>query len=318
MRLALFPRRAFGPAVLFLLSGCGLLPLRFEAPAAPVELSDTPFFAQTEQHCGPAALATVLAARGVAVTPAQLAPLMYTPGREGSLQAELIAALRRHDHLPLRLAPTPEALVQALHAGSPVLVLQNLGLARWPAWHYAVVVGYEPDGARFLLRSGTEPRKRERARSFVASWDRAQRWALVAAAPHAVPSFATVEHWLAAAAPFESLGRLTVAETAYRAAIARWPDSALAWQALANVRYAANDPAEAERALGEALRLEPDSVPARNNLANLLLERGCPRAARAQIKALATIPESLRPAIENTRRLIDAATTGDAADCPAG
>lgn len=311
-------RRALWPAVLFGLAGCGLIPLRLDAPAEPVELRDTPFFAQTEYHCGPAALATVLAAQGLAVTPEQLAPLIYTPGREGSLQAEMIAATRRHERLPLRIAAQPETLVAALHAKYPVLVLQNLGLSRWPAWHYAVVVGYEPDGAHFLLRSGTERRKRERARSFVGSWDRAQRWALVAAAPEVVPSFATVEHWLAAAAPFESLGKLAVAETAYRAAIARWPDSALAWQALANVRYAANDKPEAERALGEALRLAPESVPARNNLANLLLERGCPRAARAQIDALTAVPEPLRAAVENTRRLIDAVTATDAADCPAG
>lgn len=309
-------RRALWPAVLFGLAGCGLVPLRIEAPAEPVELRDTPFFAQTEHHCGPAALATVLAAQGIAVTPEQLAPLIYTPGREGSLQAEMIAALRRYGRLPLRIAAQPEALIDALHAAYPVLVLQNLGLSRWPTWHYAVVVGYEPDGARFLLRSGTESRRQERARRFVGSWDRAQRWALVAATPDQVPSFATVEHWLAAAAPFESLGKRDVAETAYRAALVRWPDSALAWQALANVRYAANDKPEAERALREALRLAPDSVPARNNLANLLVERGCPRAARAQIEVLSEVPERFRAAVESTQRLIDAGAAADATGCP--
>lgn len=318
MRVTRHLRRALvGPAVLFLLSGCGLVPLRVEAPPQAVELRDTPFFAQTEYHCGPAALATLLGAQGLSVTPEQLAPLIYTPGREGSFQAEMIAATRRHDRLPLRVEGQPEALVEALHAGYPVLVLQNLGLARWPAWHYAVAVGYEPQAARFVLRSGTELRATPRERSFVDSWSRAERWAFVAAQPDRVPPFASVERWLAAAAPFESLGKLAVAETAYRAALSRWPESALAWQAFANARYAAKDARGAEDALREAVRLDPQSAAARNNLASLLLARGCVRAAREQVGALmaTTIPEALRAAIEDTRRDVEVALNAKSASC---
>lgn len=309
-------RRALWPAVLFLLCGCGLVPLRIDAPGPDVELTQTPFFAQTEHHCGPAALATLLAAQGLAATPEGLTPLIYVPGRKGSLQAEMVAATRRFERLPLRIGGTPEALVEALRENHPVLVLQNLGLERWPAWHYAVVVGFESEAARLLLRSGTEQRARVRMRSFVASWERADRWALVAAAPDAVPSFATVDSWLAAAAPFESLGKLAIAETAYRAALRRWPDSALAWQALANVRYAAKDRVEAEQALSEAVRLAPQSAAARNNLANLLLERGCARAALAQLDALDVVPEGFLAAVTSTRESIEAATAPEAPSCP--
>ncbi|MGQ0530904.1 MAG: PA2778 family cysteine peptidase [Panacagrimonas sp.] len=301
---------------MFGLSGCGLIPLRLDTPTESVELRDTPFFAQTEYHCGPAALATVLGAQGRSVTPDQLVPLIYTPGREGSLQAEMIAATRRHERLPLRVEARPEALVAALHAGYPVLVLQNLGLARWPTWHYAVVVGYEPQGSRFVLRSGTEPRATPRARSFVDSWSRAERWGFVAAQPDTVPPFATVENWLAAAAPFESRGKLDIAEVAYRAALTRWPESALAWQAFANARYAAKDARGAEDALREAVRLAPQSAAARNNLASLLLARGCVRAARGQLDALTTIPDALRAAIEDTLRGVEAAPGTELAGCP--
>lgn len=309
-------RRATGPAVLFLLSGCGLLPLHLDVPAEAVELRDTPFFAQTEHHCGPAALATVLGARGLPVTPGQLAPLIYTPGRQGSLQAEMIAATRRHDLLPLRIEGRPEVLIAALHAGYPVLVLQNLGLSPWPAWHYAVVVGYEPRASRFALRSGTERRATPRARSFDDSWSRAERWGFVAAQPDRVPPFATVENWIAAAAPFESLGKRAIAENAYRAALARWPESALAWQAYANVRYAANDRRGAEDALRRAVRLQPQSAAARNNLASLLLARGCARAAREQLDALTNVPDGLRAAVEDTRREAGAAVDAEDAVCP--
>ena len=42
-----------------------------------LELRDTPFFPQEEYQCGPAALATVLAASGVAVSPDDLTGKVY-------------------------------------------------------------------------------------------------------------------------------------------------------------------------------------------------------------------------------------------------
>jgi hypothetical protein len=57
-----------------------------------VELTDTPFFPQREYQCGPAALATVLAASEVSVTADALVPEVFLPGRQGSLQSELLAA----------------------------------------------------------------------------------------------------------------------------------------------------------------------------------------------------------------------------------
>lgn len=311
------PGRSLGLAAFVLLAACAVAPpAAFRAPGQAIELAQTPYFAQTEYHCGPAALATVLAAEGLSVTPDALSPLIYLPGRKGSLQAEIVAAARAFDRLPLRLGPDPEDLIAALKAGKPVLVLQNLGLRSWPIWHYAVLIGYEPEHARFLLRSGATRRQTMGAARFLASWDRADNWALVLAAADAVPDFARPGSWLAAAAPFESLGRIGTADRAYRAAVQRWPDSALAWQALANARYAQADRPGAEAALRRAIELDPRAVAARNNLADLLLQRGCPRAARAQLEAVGEIPEPLRKAVMETRAAVDATTAVDAADCP--
>lgn len=280
-------------------------------------MSTVPFFAQTEHHCGPAALATLLSTQGVVVTPDQLSPLIYLPGREGTLQAEMISATRRYDRLPLRLDPTPEAVIAALHAGQPVLLLQNLGFRRWPSWHYAVAVGYEPDEASFILRSGTEQRLTTGLRRFLQTWDRADRWAFVSVEPDLVPANATLDAWLAAAAPFESLGRIDMAERAYKAALERWPSSSLAWQGFANTRYAANDKPAAEAALRKAVELDPASPTARNNLASVLLERGCVTAARAQLDAMGEVPAALAKAVGQTRRDVDSmGSREDAAGCP--
>lgn len=307
-------RRA-GPVALFWLAGCGLLPSSERFAGASLELSQTPFFPQEQHQCGPAALATVLAADGVSITPDELTPQIFIPGREGSLQAELLAATRRQGRLPLMLRPDVAALHESLQAGKPVLLLQNLGLRRWPRWHYAVLIGFDAEADRFLLRSGKQRRERLSPARLMSSWDRAGRWAFAVALPGSIPVFAKPGEWIAAAAPLESLGETALAVTAFEAAVERWPDSALAWQALANARHAAHEPREAEQALRRALELDPAAVAARNNLAHLLLERGCPSAARRELDAIADIPESLESAVADTRAAAHR-MEADAQNCP--
>ena len=94
----------FFSACVLLLSGCAALwpqtaELREALPQGlpeRVELKEVPFFPQTEYQCGPAALATALAAAGVKVTPEDLVSQVYLPERKGSLQIEMLAAARRH------------------------------------------------------------------------------------------------------------------------------------------------------------------------------------------------------------------------------
>ena len=148
---------ALALAALLVLAGCTSL-----GPAPPEdprrELTDVPFFPQTAYQCGPAALATVLGATGIDTTPEALAPLVYIPGRKGSLQVEMLAAARRHGRVAVVLAPEFADLRTELDAGRPVLVLQNLGALGIRRWHFAVVVGYDAERDALILRSGTRRR----------------------------------------------------------------------------------------------------------------------------------------------------------------
>src|SRR5207237_574398 len=81
---------------LALLSGCAVQTraLREHPPAdlsPTAELAATPFFPQTDYQCGPAALATALAAAGFAADPTQLGEEVFLPARTGTLQVEMIA-----------------------------------------------------------------------------------------------------------------------------------------------------------------------------------------------------------------------------------
>ena len=256
------------------LSGCAVGPERqvLREAGSPVELVQVPFFPQDQYQCGPAALATVLVHSGVEVTPQQLVSRVYVPDRQGSLQAEMLAATRSQGRVPYVLPETLAPILAELRDGHPVLLLQNLGIDRLPVWHYAVLVGFDPAAETFLLRSGVTRREERRAVPFLASWDRGGRWSMVAVEPGKPPASAEILGWLRAVAPFESTGKLDLAAEGYAAAVARWPEEAIAWTALGNVRYLQRDLAAAEAAYRRALELSPGFRTACDNLAQTLRE----------------------------------------------
>ncbi len=315
-------RIALPAAALILgLAGCAASPPLAEGipPALPraIELRDTPFFPQKEYQCGPAALATVLVASGVAVEPDALAPQVFMPGRHGSLQAELIGASRRHGRLAYVLPGTGDALLAELADGRPVLLLQNLGVKQIPIWHYAVLIGYDVERNVAVLRSGRRERKEERWQHFARSWDRAGRWAITTIAPGVVPSQAESARYLDAVAGIEAAGDRKAAAVSYEAAIARWPGEALAWLGRGNVAYADGDRAGAVDDFARSVTLAPGMVAARNNLAQVLAEADCIDEARRQL-ALAAAHAAGTPMaanVEDTRRQLEAAGRTDQGQC---
>ena len=145
--------------MLILLAGCAsprLDPARAGALPQRIELAATPFHPQEVNHCGPAALASVLGAAGIAATPDDLAPAVYLPAREGSLPLDMLGGARRAGAMAVRTAPGLEALMERVAAGMPVVVLQNLSLQWVPMWHYAVVIGFDRPRGTIILRSGRD------------------------------------------------------------------------------------------------------------------------------------------------------------------
>jgi hypothetical protein len=245
---------------------------------------DAPFFPQLVHQCGPAALATVLVGSGVMVTPEVLAEEVYIPKRKGSLQPELIAAMRTRDRLPYVMSGKLDDVVAEVAAGHPVLVLQNLGLRHLPVWHYAVVIGYDVMQDQLILRSGKTQRLVMRTAEFERTWDLAGHWAIVALPPGTSPARPDLQRYMSAAAGFEELGNGTAAERAYLYARAQWPQAALPWLGLANIAQARGQYAEAQRAYLEAIARDPVDPIARNNLADTLARRGCLSDARRELE----------------------------------
>jgi tetratricopeptide (TPR) repeat protein len=242
------------------------LPARSEAVSVP-------FFPQERFYCGPASLAMTLAWSGLSVTADEIAPQVYSPGRQGTFAADMLAAARRNGRTAVEIHELDRLLAE-LAAGHPVIVFQNLGLSWFPRWHFAVAIGYDLPARDIILRSGTDRRLVMSLDTFERTWERTGRWALVVLPPDKAPQSVDVLAWLQAASGLERAGRSADALTAYRAIRAAYPANRTALLGEANARYTLGDFAGAEEAYRSVLAAEPMMAEAWNNLAYALHRQG--------------------------------------------
>ena len=303
------------------LGGCALLlpqtdALRQTWPAglaSQVELTEVPFFPQRDYECGPAALATVLTHAGARVTVDELVKEVYIPARRGSLQAEMLAAPRRHDVVSYRLAPRFEDVLREIATGTPVIVLQDYGV--WPIslWHYAVVVGYDADTGEVVLRSGEKRRLTMPLAVLEYTWKESKYWAMVTVPPGRVPATANEADYLTAIIAFERVAGARASATAFAAFLKRWPDNVTASIGLANALYAQGELGETEAVLSKTAARHPDAVVVLNNLAQVLADQQRYREALTVIERAIALGEGpFSPAVRETRDMIRKHLNGNA------
>nr|WP_211163328.1 PA2778 family cysteine peptidase [Aromatoleum diolicum] len=291
-------------ATLALAACAGLPPGEWGYPSTDplpqrAERTDAPFHPQEVYQCGPAALATALGSAGIRRSPEELTNEVYIPARQGSLQPEMLAAVRRSGAVAYRLAAQPRALLKELAAGHPVVVLQNLRFDWAPQWHYAVAVGYDLPARQVVLRSGREKRLVMDLDDFDRSWAKSGRWAFVALPPERLPATAVEADYVAAAVALERVAP-AAAERAYRSALGTWPNNLVARIGFGNTAYRRGELDAAEAAFRQAAADHPESGDAWNNLAQVLHERGQRTAAREAAKRAVAIGGPRLPAYRRT------------------
>ncbi|GGX93410.1 hypothetical protein GCM10007160_21230 [Litchfieldella qijiaojingensis] len=277
-----------------LMTGCATGP-RLASPsdmgiAERGHIDDVPFHAQRLYQCGPASLAMVLNASGVDVGVDTLIPQVYLPGREGSIQPEIQASVRRYGRIGFVLDGNFESLLSELDAGHPVMVMQNLSLPVWPMWHYAVAIGYDLNEELLTLHSGEEANRLESFRRFDATWARSDRWALVVLPPGEFPVSVGPRRAMQAIAAFEQANDAQAALPAWQAMTKRWPEDAMGWFALGNARHADGDANGATTAFREATERRPDLAVAWLNLGLTLEGLGKIDEARQALRRAAELP----------------------------
>lgn len=257
--------------------------VELEPGTASLELVDTPFYPQEQFQCGPAVLATALTSSGIAVEPDDLVERVYLPGRQGSLQVEMLGATRMSGRIPYRVDGRLQAVRDELAAGRPVVVLQNLGVAAIPKWHYAVVVGIDTDRGEIVLRSGVDKRRVSSISTFLRTWRRSNYWGFVVLRPDVLPTNVDRERYLAAVADMQKVGQREAAATAWNAALETWPGDPVSLFGLGNLELAAGGNVEAEDHFRAVIALNTESVAARNNLAIALARQSLFDEARREI-----------------------------------
>ncbi len=274
--------------ILVLLSGCvtqqplqqNLETERLVENRSAVYLTKTPFFPQQQFQCGPAALATLLVESGVDVSPGELISQVYIPEKQGSLQIEMLAAGRQYARVPYQLDPTEAALFNELFAGRPVLILQNLGFETKPFWHYAVVVGYEPERDEMILRSGTEADKHMSMDKFLQTWRRAENWAFVLLTLDELPTNPDFDRYFQSVLNMEQVLKAEQMIELYEYTSRQFPQQTIAAFGLADAYSRSGHLSEAISLYKGILTANPEHVAAANNLAVTLQELSCLNEAR--------------------------------------
>ena len=288
--------RLMALAGLVLLAGCATTPpwpepsaINSSEQSASTLLADVPFYPQEKYQCGPASLATMLNSQGLSTDPDILKELVYIPGREGSLQVEMVAGARSHNMVVYPLQPEIDAVLAEVTAGNPVLVMQNLRFNWWPQWHFAVVVGYDAREEELVLNTDTRQHYRMPYKAFHATWNRAERWAMVILPPDQLPATADTLPWLRAAHDLETTGHSRAARVAYQTAATHWPDHSAPIMALGNLAYSQQQLHKAIEHFLHAIQRFPDAPEGWNNLAYALAANGCADAAKKALTCASTL-----------------------------
>lgn len=228
-------------------------------------ISNVPFIAQSENHCGPATLAMVAQHAGVKASLETLGSMMFTPGKKGTLQSDYLSAARRLGLIAVPVFSLKNLLVE-VSQDHPVVVLENLGSSANPIWHYAVLHGYDLSSEELIFHSGADQNFRLELSQFERVWKGAEDWAVVILAPGKLPSTSTLSENLAAANALERTNQYREANLGYQSISEKWPESVGALFGLGNTFAALKNDHASIITFEKALKLAPDSSAIQNNL----------------------------------------------------
>ena len=237
-------------------------------------IDDVPVIAQKEKYCGPAAFATILSYEtDDAITQEKAAEMVYTPGRSGTFQHDMVSGIQRAGLLALPVDNIEDMLVE-IKDNRPVIIFQNLALKWYPAWHYSVVTGYDLDKQKLLVHGGTQKAKWKDMRTILKTWKRAGYWGYIAAKPNDLPQTSSEKELLQAAAGLETAKHLSLAAAAYISILKKYPNSYEAHFGLGNIAMTKNEYVIAEKEYQAALSINPDHIYSINNKAYALSKQG--------------------------------------------
>jgi predicted Zn-dependent protease len=128
---------------------------------------------------------------------------------------------------------------------------------------------------------------------------------MVVTQPDRIAATATEDRWLESLLGLARGGNNDASVRAYRAALARWPDSLPAAVGLANHLHQGGRLEEAAAVLRTSLQRHPDSVIVMNNLAQTLSDQGHNAEALFLIRRADAAQSPFASEVRATRQLIE-------------
>lgn len=279
-------------------------------------IKNVPFYPQQQFHCGPSTLAMAMNFYGNTLTPKQLAKDVFTPGRKGSFQAEMKAAVRKRGMIAYELTPELVYLLAEVSVGHPVIILQNKAVKYYPIWHYALVIGYDLNKKQIYLHSGLNKNYVVSMSVFEFTWKRSNRWAMAVLPTDTLPNDRNIINALQAAVDLEEVGQIQAANQTYQTITKRWPESLVAIMGAANTYLTLNNPEKATSFYLKARDLNPTRADIYNNLAYSLLGQSCYQSSLNSIGCAISLDPSNSEFLDSQQEITQTTNKSTLASCP--
>lgn len=235
-------------------------------------IAKVPLISQSDHYCGPASLAMVSQYYGRNLSKEAAAEMVYTAGRKGTFQHDMVTAFSRNGFIAIR-ADSLDEIIEEIHKDNPVIVFQNLAFSWAPKWHFAVITGYDLSRNGFYIHSGKRKNHFVSFKTFGKSWNKGGRWAYVVTPPEKLPVTAEFPDLIQSVAKLEKTGQIEAALKGYYAIVEKYPQNHDGWFGLANIMMLKKKYKEAERFYQLSLDNKP-TVYAYNNMAYALSYQG--------------------------------------------
>jgi hypothetical protein len=142
-------------------------------------IQGVPFYKQSDDTCGPAALAAVLAFWGRQANLEEITAKVYLPELRGTLPMDMESFSRASGFDTSSFSGTLDGLKEYVRKGFPVICLLDLGFWLYHQPHYVTVIGYDDGNAVIVEHDGVKPDSLMSYQKFSEAWSRAGFWMLV-------------------------------------------------------------------------------------------------------------------------------------------
>jgi hypothetical protein len=182
-----------------------------------VEINSVPFFRGEDYQSAPGALAGMLSAHNVQITPGLVEKPLKLPGGEAKLEQSMPNLAREYGFVVYPVDDTLPALLAQVSAGFPVMVRISEGSVWWKKPVYGVLIGFNQRKRTVVLHAGQNRRMLMSFDGFSSAWSNAGSWAILIQGPRQLPAQVDRERWLKAANDLAQAGQEQAAGEAVKA-----------------------------------------------------------------------------------------------------